>query len=64
MSFRRDTKLLDDYSNLKIKCKNCGHPQVIPVFVSKSICTWCGFYIYRNKKTEFSDRLREKLKCC
>jgi len=64
VSFQSDTKLLKEYANLKIKCKNCNHPQVIPKFVSKAICTWCGFYIYRDKKLEFKDRVKEKLKCC
>jgi len=45
------------------KCK-CGHSVVIYPFEhkSKKICKWCGEYVYVNKKEEFKDRMRGKLK--
>lgn len=27
----------------------------------KSLCTWCGKYVYKNKKDEFMDRMKGKV---
>ena len=42
------------------KCK-CGHTVTIPEFVDKQLCKFCGTYVFKNKKDEFSYRVREKL---
>ncbi|MBO5138710.1 MAG: hypothetical protein J6B89_03610 [Bacilli bacterium] len=50
----------DCYDEIKFKCK-CGHRTVIPRWVEKQICSWCGHWVYRNKKTEFKDKLKERM---
>lgn len=55
-------KLSDEYNKLKIKCKHCGHKLVIPVWVDKQICSWCGNYVYRNKQMEFREEVKKLIK--
>ena len=50
-----------EYDKVKIRCK-CGHRVIIPVWVDKQICDWCGNYVYRNKKLEFKEKLKKELK--
>lgn len=60
MRIRKDriSKLMDEYSNLSIKCK-CGHTNFVPKFLDKKICPFCGNYVYRNKKMEFVEKLKQ-----
>lgn len=51
----------DELDKVKIMCK-CGHKTIVPVWLDKQICGWCGYYVYRNKQTEFKDKLKQKLK--
>lgn len=55
--FQRQT---DEYKKVKIQCKNCGYKSVIPVWVDRQICSWCGNYVYRNKKLEFKEMLKKR----
>lgn len=50
----------DYYDEIKFLC-SCGHKIVIPKWVEKQICSWCGHWVYRNKKLEFKDRLKERM---
>lgn len=56
--FERQSK---EYDKVKVKCK-CGHRLVIPVWVDKQICSWCGHYVYRNKQLEFREKITQKMK--
>lgn len=49
------------FADYKVKCK-CSHVVIMPYRHKKVLCDFCGCYIYRDKKDEFKDRLREKLK--
>lgn len=53
-------KLLRNKRKYKYYCK-CGHHVIIYPFEKKKkkICSWCGYYVYANKKEEFKDRLRK-----
>ena len=51
----------DEYDKVKIQCK-CGHKTVIPMWVDKQICGWCGKFVFRDKKKEFEYRMKEQLK--
>lgn len=53
--FQRISK---EYEKVKFKCK-CGHKVIIPVWVDKQLCNWCGNYVYRNKKMELLDNLKK-----
>lgn len=39
----------------------CGRKEYIPRHKKRTICTWCGKWIYRDKKEEFKDRMRSAL---
>ena len=45
----RIQKLMDEQAKLSIQCK-CGRKELIPVWMDKKLCSWCGNFIYRNKK--------------
>ena len=54
-------RMSDEYDKVKYRCK-CGHRVVIPNWVDKNICDWCGNYVFKDKKKEFEYRMKEKLK--
>ena len=58
--FEEDTRYFDEIEKLKVKCNKCGHIQT--VFGDKDICNNCGYYIYRNKKLEFLEQVKTKIK--
>lgn len=43
-------------------CKHCGHKQLIPNFMDKNLCDWCGYWVFRNDKDEFKFRMSEQMK--
>ena len=45
----------------RIKC-SCGHSNVIPAKMDKVLCTWCGNYVFRDKKAEFEYRMNEEMR--
>ena len=46
-------------SNYKVKCK-CGHTLII-IGKPKVICNHCGYYVYRDEREEFKDKMRSVL---
>lgn len=52
----RENQALD---KLKITCK-CGRRKVIPAYVDRLICDWCGHWVYRTKAIEFKYKLNEE----
>lgn len=42
----------------RILCQ-CGHSILIPPQIDKKVCTWCGRYVFKNKKDEFKYRMKE-----
>lgn len=59
---KEDKRKSEVYSQNKFKCKHCGHKQLIPKFMKKNLCDWCGHWVFRNEKDEFMFRMNEKLK--
>ena len=55
----RDIKIYDYITKHKVKCK-CGHKVFITKY-DKIICSWCGNYVFKDKKKEFDYRLKEML---
>lgn len=43
------------------KCK-CGHSIVFPNKTDKVICSYCGNYVFKDKKVEFNYRLQEEMR--
>lgn len=58
-TWKDDTKRFDSVSNHTIKC-SCGHS--ILTTKQKQLCDWCGKYVYKDKKLEFEERLKNNLK--
>lgn len=54
---------LDALDKLKYKFE-CGHIVIITTNENKKICSWCGKYVFTNKKEEFKYRINEKMKGC
>ena len=54
-------KKSEEITNHRKKCK-CGHSMPMAATTEKAICTWCGNYVFRDKKTEFEYRLKEQHK--
>lgn len=51
----------DEYEKVKYKCR-CGHRVVIPNWVDKNVCSWCGRYVFKTKQDEFKFRLEERMR--
>lgn len=47
----------------RVLCK-CSHSVIIPFGFDKVVCSWCGNYVFRDKKAEFKYRIKEKIKRC
>lgn len=54
-------RLSREYEKVRYKCK-CGHSVIIPTWVDKQLCNWCGNYVYKDKKDEFKNKLKEMSK--
>lgn len=54
-------RMTDEYDKVKYLCK-CGHRVIIPKWVNKQLCNWCGHYVFKSKEEEFKFRMKEKLK--
>ena len=61
LTVKEDITMMREYDKVKYKCK-CGHSVIIPVWVDKNVCDWCGNYVFRDKKKEFEYRVKEKMK--
>lgn len=57
-----DTKLETERAKYKYYCK-CGHSLTIYPMEKriKKLCSWCGHYVYINKRVEFIDKLKKML---
>lgn len=65
MNFKKDTeeyeRRAEEYDKVKYLCK-CGHRVIIPKWMDKNICDWCGNYVFKSKKDEDLYRIKEKMK--
>lgn len=48
-------------ANNSTKCK-CGHSVAFPNKTDKVICSWCGNYVFKDKKDEFKYKLSQEMK--
>ena len=53
-------RMFNTYREHSYKC-NCGHTVVIPKYLDKIVCNYCGKYVFRNKRDEFVYRFKEVL---
>lgn len=61
LTIKEFKKMTDEYEKVKYICK-CGHRVVIPKWVDKQLCDWCGRYVFKDKKVEFKYRVKERIK--
>ena len=54
-------KVLSAISDLKRKCKHCGHTMIVDR-CEKIICSHCGHYVYKTDKIEFKTKLIKQIK--
>lgn len=55
-AFWYEQKIADSKSKVKQICK-CGHSVIVPSYVKKVKCNWCGCYVFKNKQDEFNYKL-------
>ena len=60
-TIKEHQKMTDEYDKVKYLCK-CGHRVIIPRWVDKTLCNWCGNYVFKNKQDEFKFRVKEKIR--
>ena len=58
-NYKKDKVRLDFYTKNSVKCEHCGHTNFLGSR-DKIICSWCGYYVFKNKKIEFDFRLGKK----
>lgn len=59
--YEEDSKIFESLSNATVKCKHCGHSKTMPN-AERTICNWCGYWIYKNDLIEFKYLLKERIK--
>lgn len=60
-NFNEQQKLEEERAKFKVKCKHCGHIMVL-TFADRTICNHCGFYIYKDKQTEFRYKMKTEMR--
>lgn len=55
-------RMTEEYDKVKYKCSKCGHKNVIPKWMDKTICDWCGVWVFKSKKDEDLYRIKERMK--
>lgn len=61
LTFKEVEKYHNKLQENKHKCK-CGHTVYIASNKDKVLCSWCHRYVYKDKKTEFIERLENARK--
>lgn len=54
------TKILNDITKSRVKC-SCGKSILLPPKTDRTICSWCGNYVFKDKDTENKYRMKEYL---
>ena len=58
--FKHDEKAFNLYGNNRFYCL-CGHSVTMPPKETRVLCSYCGYWVYRDKKQMFKERLKVKL---
>lgn len=59
MTYEEDSKLFDQRAKYTVKCK-CSHTTVMAK-TDRTICSYCGKWLYRTPEIEFKYRMKESL---
>lgn len=60
MTFREVEKIHKMYTKNSIKCK-CGHSISFSSCEERKLCSWCGNFVYKNKRDQFKYDLTKEL---
>lgn len=55
------SRYLNEIAKNSYPC-SCGHKVLMNYKQNKKLCSWCGRYVYKNKRDEFREKLEEKIK--
>lgn len=58
INFELESKRLNAYTDARVICK-CGHSVLVEK--RRKLCSWCGRFVYKNKKIEFEEKLKRAL---
>ena len=61
LSNKEIIRLYEEKQKFAHYCKNCGHTVYIANKTGKAICSHCHNYVFKDAKTEFEYRMKEKL---
>ena len=59
--FENDSRYIENIRSCKKICK-CGHRVFIVKKYGYGICDYCGTKVYGDKKLEFKEKLKQKMK--
>lgn len=64
LTIKEDSVLANEKRKMKVRCSHCKHLISFFAFekVNKKLCDYCHNYVFKDKKTEFEYRLKERLK--
>lgn len=63
MKIKEDTKLATELRKNHKYCKFCGHTLTFYAFEpDRKLCSWCGYYNYKNGLVEFKYLLEKERK--
>ena len=62
--FKAQIKLDEERNKYSYYCPNCGHTVKMYGFehIDKKICSWCGYYVYKDKEKQKKYDFKRKLK--
>lgn len=60
MSFEKDSKLFEALAQHRVKCK-CSHT-IILANTDRTICSYCGNWVYKTPKIKFMYEMKDKMK--
>ena len=60
LSYKEIEILSGEQTKNRKKCRYCGHTRLLG-FQDKVICDHCGRYIFKDDKTEFDYRMKERM---
>ena len=56
--FNTSKGFLDELSERRIYCKNCGHTLIMTYKRNEDICSYCGYKVKKEGKLLFKDKMR------
>lgn len=59
MTHKEDTKLFNELAKYQVKCK-CSH-SITMVKADRTICSYCGRWVYRTPQLKFKYKMKEFL---